>query len=336
MEFDPRDASVGEQIAYGLSIGAEETGEVPRIRREELSISKDGPSIDLITTEEGIRKRRVRAAGQDEVKPVRKSRRKTPRPPVADGETTRWLAFDDPDRLALSAFDQIESRGADLLADYLKRAVFLRLNPRAIADFVPPKRSPSPRILDEQGLEVAHLLAKLNSELLQVLVEKLSYIIQGASSLETHNPTGPGDRRYFEFIEPAEGHEQLARVPAWVLSEGTRRITAILAVLLQDPPPPLVCIEELENGFDPWTLKYLLNELDGAVMGGTQVIFTSHSPYLLNLIPVGNVVYCERKDKGAFFSDAAKLQPAALQEWMGAGDLYANRYFSRRDRDPEK
>jgi predicted ATPase len=115
-----------------------------------------------------------------------------------------------------------------------------------------------------------------------------------------------------------------------VLSEGTRRLTAILAVLYHDDPPPLLCIEEVENGLDPWTIKYLLDELDSAVMRGTQVIVTSHSPYLLNLLPLETVMFCLRRLYSVEYLLGDRLPDReVLQQRMGPGDLYANQFFHR-------
>ena len=39
-------------------------------------------------------------------------------------------------------------------------------------------------------------------------------------------------------------------VPGWLLSTGTLRVLALLAVLRHPSPPPLVVVEEIENGLD--------------------------------------------------------------------------------------
>ena len=40
-------------------------------------------------------------------------------------------------------------------------------------------------------------------------------------------------------------------VPGWLLSTGTLRIVALLACLRHPKPPPLLVVEEIENGLDP-------------------------------------------------------------------------------------
>jgi predicted ATPase len=83
-------------------------------------------------------------------------------------------------------------------------------------------------------------------------------------------------------------------IPSWMLSEGTRRITAIFALLVHDPPPSLLCIEEVENGLDPWTVLKVLDALRAAVDAGTQVIVTSHSPWLIDHVDIQDILYVER------------------------------------------
>jgi predicted ATPase len=301
--FDTEDISVGN-VSYKLEVGASDnTGETPKLNYEELyTESEEGK---FIQTDQGIRKKRIN--GAQEV-----------------------LIAADPDRLALADMDPVVHRGGYLLRRFLDQSVFLRLNPRTIASFAPVRSKYSPQLLDEEGLGLAALLGQLDEETLKILVEKLSFIIQGASSLEAHKPEIPSDRRYFTFFESQAGEGVLQTIPVWVLSEGTRRVTAILAVLLHDNPPPLLCIEEVENGLDPWTLTYLLDELTSAVMRGTQVILTSHSPYLLNMVPLENIILCERREHGAIFSAASELEGLdAILHRMGPGDLYINRYLHR-------
>src|SRR5947208_8275222 len=91
--------------------------------------------------------------------------------------------------------------------------------------------------------------------------------------------------------------EEDFKVPGWLLSTGTLRILAILAALRHPKPPPLLVIEEVENGLDPRTLHLLVEEIRVAITGGiTQVVLTTHSPYLLDLLDLSQIVVVERED----------------------------------------
>ncbi|WP_061297088.1 AAA family ATPase [Herbidospora cretacea] len=78
-----------------------------------------------------------------------------------------------------------------------------------------------------------------------------------------------------------------ARIGAELASDGTLRMLAVLAALHDTG---LVAIEEPENGVFPDRLRQLLGiaqELDG----DRQVIFTSHSPVVLDVVPPRNIAY---------------------------------------------
>lgn len=118
--------------------------------------------------------------------------------------------------------------------------------------------------------------------------------------------------------------EQGFRLPGWMLSTGTLRIVALLALLRHPTPPPLIVIEELENGLDPRTVHLLVQEIKYAVESGqTQIIITTHSPYLLDFLSLQHIVLVERVDGAPIFYRPAN--EADLSEWsqrFGPGQLY--------------
>lgn len=309
--FDPEDLSLGSEIQYQVQIGIQSDSQLPVIRFEQLSFQSRDDQELLIKTEGTSRFRRT-----------------------STNQNGDWAVVANPDRLALADLDPVRNRQGAYVRDLLERAVFLRLNPRAIASFTPARVKPSPRLLDDEGQQLACLLNELDGETLEILVDKLNYLIQGTQSIENHEPAGPGDRRYLTFVEARSGEEKQLQVPAWVLSEGIRRVTAILTVLYHDNSPKLLCIEEIENGLDPWTLGFVLEELRQAVERGTQVILTSHSPYMLNMVAKENIILCERKPYGIEFYPPEKLPDFDhLQTMLGVGSLYVNKalYPKRED-----
>lgn len=89
-------------------------------------------------------------------------------------------------------------------------------------------------------------------------------------------------------------------VPGWLFSSGTLRMLAILCLLRDPEPAPVVFIEELENGLDPRTIGLLVAEIRRAIQSKrTQVIATTHSPYLLDQLLFEHVVVVERNEDGA-------------------------------------
>lgn len=74
-------------------------------------------------------------------------------------------------------------------------------------------------------------------------------------------------------------------IPAEVLSEGTLRILGLLALGGVKEPPALLGFEEPENGIHPDRLDLIALLLKNLTSNETQVIVTTHSPTLLDLVP---------------------------------------------------
>jgi predicted ATPase len=107
---------------------------------------------------------------------------------------------------------------------------------------------------------------------------------------------------------------------------------ALLALLRHPEPAPLIVIEEIENGLDPRTLDLIVEEIRNVVEAGkTQVILTTHSPYLLDLLSLSQIILVERDDTGQpVFSHPADQE--SLQEWskkFGPGKLYTMNQLSQ-------
>jgi len=117
-------------------------------------------------------------------------------------------------------------------------------------------------------------------------------------------------------------------IPAWLLSEGMRRIVAIFALLEARPRPPLIAIEEIENGLDPWTLEHVLDELRLAADDGTQIIVTTHSPFLLDHVETDEVIHVRREAGESTYERVADLPTVATyKDVMAPGAMYLMKLF---------
>ncbi len=135
-------------------------------------------------------------------------------------------------------------------------------------------------------------------------------------------------RVHYSLLErmPFQGRRGRKQFPirAWMLSEGTRRITAILALLVRDPPPSLLCIEEIENGLDPWTVKAMLRRLQSAADRGTQTILTTHSPWVLDYVPLDSIIQVRRVDGNSQYETfATRREISIFDPSVPAGTRYA-------------
>lgn len=337
LSFNPNDLSVGSKVVYSISV-AKSDG-LPKILKEYLAYQNGSQISDRIKTIENNREYslslkgeiskedrnliRKRAKGDNQAKPLESILY------LLDTlEAQQFSVSNNPDETVLKIIDPKVDRGGMLLKDFLERSVFLSLNPKSIGDFSDVLAdSVGKKLLDKQGWQVARLLSELDEESLSILIEKIAFITGRTTGCEVHQPQGPADRRFFEFIEKIE--DSTNKIPGWVLSEGTRRVTAILALLLHETPPPLICIEEIENGLDPWTIKFLLEELAAASLSGVQIIVTTHSPYLLNHISIDNVIFVNRQQNGVVkvMSGQNTSLLSEVCEHMGVGDIYTSRYL---------
>jgi predicted ATPase len=213
----------------------------------------------------------------------------------------------DPDRLALGQAGHSPTSDANFadrlvlpsINSFWENAVFLRLSTSRLAAGSPAKRKSFEPLLDEEGTNLPALLNELSRTQLQELVERIRLVLSGIEEVKVSKPrAGRQENVNYALKErmPYQGRNgsSLFDIPSWMLSEGTRRVTAIFALLVHDPPPSLLCIEEVENGLDPWTVLTVLKALQSAVDGGTQVIVTSHSPWLVDHIDLQDILYVER------------------------------------------
>ncbi|MEJ7676533.1 MAG: AAA family ATPase [Segetibacter sp.] len=116
------------------------------------------------------------------------------------------------------------------------------------------------------------------------------------------------------------------------LSTGTLRIVALLAVFRHPQPAPVVVIEELENGLDPRTIHLIISEIRNFIENtGSQVIFTTHSPYLLDLLNLNEIVFVEKTDSDVKFSKPGDNKE--ITEWaekFTLGKLYTMSRLNKR------
>ena len=91
--------------------------------------------------------------------------------------------------------------------------------------------------------------------------------------------------------------EDKTLIPARVVSEGTLRMLGLLAIAGAKEPPALVGFEEPENGIHPRRLQLIAELLrTREAAEDTQMIVTTHSPLLVDLIPDEFLYVCRRSD----------------------------------------
>jgi predicted ATPase len=174
---------------------------------------------------------------------------------------------------------------------------FLTLSPERMGLPVPQQRTKDSVRLASDGSNVADFLLDLRRQsptAFDGIVETMAYVLPYAKDIQPTLTSSEIERKAWLQLS-----EDTYKVPGWLLSTGTLRMLALLALLRHPTPPPLIVVEEIENGLDPRSIHLIVEEIRNAVLSGTtQVIITTHSPYLLDLLTLEHLVVVERDAQG--------------------------------------
>ena len=120
------------------------------------------------------------------------------------------------------------------------------------------------------------------------------------------------------------------------MSDGTLKLFAYL-LMLEDPnPPPLICIEEPENGLYHKLLEILAAEFRARATGeknSPQILVTTHHPYLVDALTPEEVWVLEKGEDGFATISRASDDPivkAMAEEGLPLGSLWYSDYLDRR------
>ena len=185
------------------------------------------------------------------------------------------------------------------LKSFVKRWQFLSLLPDPMGRPAIKQMAASKSIsLNRDGSNLAQYLLSIRDQdasAFEGIVEAMQFVLDYARNFEPVETRAIQPTMYLQMLEQL-GNKTI-EIPSWLISTGTLRILALLAVLRHPEPPPLIVVEEIENGLDPRTLHLILEEIHTAVEAGKcQVILTTHSPYLLNLVDIQQLLLCTRVD----------------------------------------
>lgn len=208
---------------------------------------------------------------------------------------------------------------AQNLLKYIGDWQFTNIIPELMYNPVRRKQSNENIRLDATGENFADIFSRLqeNIDTLNLIVDRMRYVLPELADINTKHDI----LRKEVFLQLQEQHYQNP-LPSWLFSSGTLRILTFLTLLNSPNPPPILFIEEIENGLDPRTLNLLVEEIRNS-LNTTQVVVTTHSPYFLDLMDLSHIVVTER-EKG----NTTYFRPnnnKTLSEWkkeFSAGQLY--------------
>lgn len=225
-------------------------------------------------------------------------------------------ALDRPDLLALKGLGQFRqfdaaSRLRDLIENWTV-SDFHITEARREVDIAPAEHlSPSG---DNLAL-YAQYLREYHPQVFETIVRQMAKRVPGVAEVLTET-TGDG-RVLLRFRDASFSDGFIAKL----VSDGTIKMFAYLALLHDPDPHPLLCIEEPENQLYPSLMTILAEEFAAYAArrkGEAQVFVTTHSPDFLNAVPLESI-YWLRKEQGYTRVERA-ADDEQLRNFVSEGD----------------
>lgn len=203
------------------------------------------------------------------------------RRPAAEAEATN-----------LSSIKTTEFKHLFALREELRSWRFLQFEPTTLGL---PARRDAPPLLEPNGRNLPAVLARIQGEtadaedpagaLTDIAVD-LRRVIPNARAVRIRDDT-PGHQ--WELVLDTHGEPD---TPGRLASDGTLRLLGLLTALHDPRFAGLICIEEPENGVEPYRLEPLLDVLRGLVTDPTrpsdlpmvQLLLATHSPVIVGLL----------------------------------------------------
>ncbi len=205
----------------------------------------------------------------------------------------------------------------------LRRARFLELSPERMRE----PSFPGADTLGDTGDNLPTVLEKIcdDSRRKEVLASWLQELTP-MDVVDFEFPRDPTGRVHLQVIE-----RNGRKVSAYSASDGTLRFLGMLAALLSEERAGLYFFEEIDTGIHPARLSLLIELIERqTAKGGVQVVATTHSPGLLDLVndtAFENTSLVYRGDKSAdaiirSVTDLPRIRE--LRKSQGLGRLHAS------------
>lgn len=177
---------------------------------------------------------------------------------------------------------------------------------------------------------VVQFMEREHSRRFQAILDRIARRIPGVDKIDTH--PSPDGRLLLRFND--KGFED--PFYAQQMSDGTLKVFAYL-LLLEDPaPPPLLCIEEPENGLYHKLLEALATEFREHATGqkgGAQIFITTHQPYFVDALDPEEVWVLEKGADGfatIWRTSANETVKNMVAEGLPLGGLWYSDYLDAR------
>lgn len=144
-------------------------------------------------------------------------------------------------------------------------------------------------LMGEELAAFLNTLKATNEKQLRAVAKALHAIVPSVTDIDVDvNDLGEVELRLMEGA---------ATIPARVVSEGTLRVLGLLSLSSAQEPISLIGFEEPENGVHPRRIRLIAELLKTqAEKGDSQLIVTTHSPILPDLLSDDCLYVCTRRD----------------------------------------
>lgn len=194
------------------------------------------------------------------------------------------------------------------LLEFLKQIAVYAISPESLR--IPQRYSPF-KPLDRHGSNWASILRDQPEEAWKP--ELVSALQQLTGNVEDIRISEAASYVAVEFLHRDSVSGRSQWFDAARESDGTLRMAGILTALLQEPPLPVVGIEEPELTVHPGAIP-LLHDFLQQSSRRSQILVTTHSPELLDLVDVEDVRVVSRGPGGTTVAPMAREQKAAVRE----------------------
>ena len=211
-----------------------------------------------------------------------------------------------------SRWTELVPRLASVRVVALDQAALARPSPAGAPILLGDDGTNLPAALDRVQREQPETFARIGAEFCRVLPEYRSIGCATAPD---------GTRRLV-----AEIVGEARALGAEELSQGTLLLLGLLVLTEVRPLPAILCLEEIDRGIHPRLLReirdllYRMSE-PGAGQPGTQILTTTHSPYLLDLFrdALDEVIVAQKRGAEATFERLSDRED--LREAIGTASL---------------
>ena len=255
-----------EQLAfqYDLTIGARTPpSSLPVLEVEEERLRVTGEGFDGVTLLENTR---------DGVRLLHETRF------LREDEQYACTAAPRDTTMLHRLYDLETNPRANCFKTYLSSWAYYALSPDSLRGF---EHRPNQVVLNSNGSNLASAIYHLKTMNERQYRKVLAHLRRIDPRIDAINFSVPSEEMVFMYFEDTESNSYLAAGA----SSGTLRFLALLYVLLAQPAlsqNPVILIEEPENGVYVGFLKELLEMVEES-QTRPQLIFTSHSPYFIDL-----------------------------------------------------